>query len=126
MRSILLPIHHEHVIKIINRTKQFEYRKNIPIQNLHKIIAYSTSPQKKIFMEFYVKTILKDSPKIIWQKTKKFSGISEKDFFNYFKMKDVAYAFEIEKVIEFENPKLLNEYGIKYHPQSFVYLKNKL
>ena len=78
--NILLPIHLYHAENTLNCRKTFEYRKVYPKQKIDKIIIYVTAPVKLVLGEVPVIDILADTPEVIWNKTKKSSGISE-DFF---------------------------------------------
>ena len=42
----------------------------------------------------------------------------------YFKNKDIAFAYKLGKVIVYKQPKKLEDIGIDYYPQSYVYLTN--
>ena len=52
------------------------------------------------------------------------SGISKSKYMEYFENKDIAFAFKLGKVTKYETPKTLQELGINYYPQSYVYLNN--
>ena len=41
----------------------------------------------------------------------------------YFENKSIAYAYELGSVIVYKYPKKLEDIGINYYPQSYVYLK---
>ena len=86
--NILLPIHPYHAENILNCRKTFEYRKVYPKQKIDKIIIYSTNPVKLVIGEVKVLEILLDTPEVIWNKTKKSSGISEDFFYTYFRKKN--------------------------------------
>ena len=100
-------------------------------ENLHsKMLILTLSlftlpcPLEKIVGEFKFKTIHKSTPQIIWRKTKKYSGISQDFFFDYFKNKTEACAIEIEEVQKYNSPidphTLLPNFTA---PQSFCYLE---
>ncbi len=122
--KVLLSIKPEFVEKIFSGEKRFEYRKSIfKQQNIDTIVIYSTMPVGMIVGEFKFKTIHANSPKIIWEKTKKYSGISEDFFSNYFKNKDTAFAIEIEKVRKYKEPLSPHILTTKFTaPQSFCYI----
>lgn len=121
---VLLSIKPEYANKIFSGEKKFEFRKrafrNIEV---HTVVVYSTMPVGRIIGEFTIKHIHQDSPKSIWSKTKRFSGIDE-DFFNeYYDGRDLAVAIEIDKTSLYKqsiNPK--EEYENFTAPQSFMYL----
>ncbi len=122
MCTILLPIKPEYAKKIVNKTKLYEYRKSKCKKNVDKIVIYCTSPVKKIIAEVEVKSIISNTPIKLWNDTKEFSGISKSKYIKYFENKDTAFAYELGNVILYDIPKTLNDIGINYYPQSYVYL----
>lgn len=121
--KILLSINPEYVDKIFSGEKKIEYRRSIfKNKEIKTIVIYSTSPIKKIVGEFTIKKIIKDAPIKLWNLSPKSSGISEKKFYEYFKDKKEGYAIIIDKVIKYDNYKLLEDLSIKTAPQSFIYL----
>lgn len=122
MAKILLSIKPEYAKKIIKRTKKFEFRRRLPKEPVDSIIIYSTSPDMKVIAEVEVLEILALSNDSLWNLTKSAAGISRPKFFEYFKGCEVAYAFRLGKVSEY-NPSLqLSDFGIQKPPQSFMYI----
>ena len=123
MCKILMPINPEYVDEILAGRKKYEYRKiKAKRSNIDKMLIYSTSPIMKVVAEVAIKSIIEESPEALWEMTKHKSGIS-KDFYNkYYKDKEIAVAYELGEIKKYDNPKSLNEIGIDYVPQSFVYL----
>lgn len=123
--DIIMSIKPKYVNRILNGTKKFEFRKNIPvkIRDVDKIFIYSTSPQKKIVGHFLVKDVYKMKINDLWYKTKKHSGIEKKDFKDYFEGKSDGFAIEIGMVVEYGIPlnfKEIDKTGVI--PQSFKYI----
>ena len=86
------------------------------LKKISKILLYETSPIKKIVAEAKVLEILKNTPSIIWQTTKNYSGI-DKDFFdNYFKNRKNAYAYKLRAIKKYDRPKKLSDFGLKVAP----------
>lgn len=121
-RKILISINPEHVENIINGTKKYEYRRVAAKQDISSIIIYETFPIKRIVAEAEIEDVLMLSKEELWDVTKDKSGISKEFYDEYFKEKEIAYAYKLGKVTVYEEPKLLSEYNIKCAPQSFVYL----
>lgn len=117
--KLLLSIKPRYVEKIFSGQKRFEYRKIIfKRRDLEAIVIYATKPIGKIVGEVKIRKIYQDTPEIIWNKTKIFSGIEKDDFFKYFRDKDIAYAIEFENVIKYNNP-----ISITFAPpQSYKYI----
>lgn len=122
MKEILLSINPEYVEKILNKTKRYEYRTKVAKQDIKAILVYCTYPTKKVVAKVKIKSILADTPENLWNKTKEFSGITKGFFDSYFSNRDIAYAYELGEVIEYKRPKELEEFGIRFAPQSFVYI----
>ena len=79
--KVLLSIKPEFVEKIFSGEKRFEYRKSIfKQQNIDTIVIYSTMPVGMIVVKIKKKKKNAKTPKIISQKTKTYSCISEAFF----------------------------------------------
>lgn len=123
MKKIIISINPEHVKKIINGTKKFEYRTKAAKSDIKKIIIYETAPIKKVVAEAEIVEVLTMKPEELWDETREQSGITKSFFDAYFKNHDVAYAYRLGKVKVYEEPKTLQEFGLKCAPQSFVYVQ---
>lgn len=121
MCTILLPIKPKYSNKILDGSKKFEFRKNIPTRKVDKIIIYSSYPEKNIVGEVEVLGIISEDISKLWEKTKKFSGISKKDFMLYYADKDKGFAYILGDVKKYKESINLNNIGVKYSPQSFIY-----
>lgn len=123
MSTILMPINPKYVNEILTGRKKYEYRKIKPKRkNIDKMIIYSTVPVMKVVAEVEVKGILEEEKEKLWSMTKNESGIT-KDFYNkYYKNKNIAIAYKLGNVKIYDNPKKLDDIGINYVPQSFIYL----
>lgn len=122
MCSILLSINPSHVENIFKGTKTYEFRKKACKRNVDKILIYSTTPIMKVVGEAEVEDVLIDEPEEIWKKTEKKSGIDKCFFDEYYKNREQAVAYKLKNVIEYREPKKLEEYGISCAPQSFQYI----
>lgn len=122
---VLISIMPKYVKQILNGNKKFEYRKSIPKNKFDTILIYSTVPDKKIVAIAKVEKTLKLSIKELWNTTKKYSGISKKNFFEYFKNRKIGYAYKLGKIRKIN--KFISDINIKHPPQNFMYVKfNKL
>lgn len=125
-KTILLSIHPCFVEKIFSGEKKFEYRKRIPT-DIHYIIIYATVPVKNIVALVEVDSVLKGSPKEIWQQTKFKAGITEDFFMSYFNQKKEAYAIQIKDVYKLQEPKSINILeNIVVAPQSYKYINSSI
>lgn len=121
-KTALFSIRPEYVEQIFNGTKKFEYRKQPNRIPINKMLIYETSPIMKIVGEAEVEEVLVDTPEVIWEKTKEYSGINKKFYDQYFKGRHAAVAYKLGNIIKYETQKELNDFGIKRAPQSFCYL----
>lgn len=121
-RNILISINPEHVENIINGTKKFEYRTKAAKCDIGKIIIYETTPVKKVVAEVEIVDVLTMSPNELWNETKLESGISKDYFDAYFKNRDIAYAYKLGAIKVYDTPRELNEFGLRFAPQSFAYV----
>ena len=122
MRRILISINPEHVDNIFKGIKKYEYRRIAAKKDVSSIIIYETTPVKRVVAEAEIIEVLELPVDDLWEQTKDASGISKEFFLSYFKGKTIAYAYKLGKVIRYKEPKSLFDYGIKFAPQSFVYI----
>ena len=121
--KVLLSIKPEYANKIFSGEKKFEFRKRV-FKNLEvqTVVVYSTMPVGKIIGEFSIKHIHLDSPQTIWHKTKRFSGIDENFFNEYYYGRDTAVAIEVDNPILYKEPINPKEKFANFTaPQSFMY-----
>lgn len=125
--KILLSIKPEFVKEIFTGNKKFEYRKSIfKNDKVKSVIIYATMPVGRIVGEFLIENILQDVPSKLWEDTSSKSGISKTFYDIYFKGRKKAYALEIGKLIQYENP--INPYEVIEDfvpPQSFKYISDE-
>ena len=121
--KILMSIKTEYADKIFSGEKLFELRKRNLKDEVKTIVVYSSGKTKKVIGEFDIDCIIKDSPQNIWDLWEKELGISKKDFFDYFKNSNLAFAIKIKAIRKYDTPKELSDFNIEKAPQSFCYIK---
>lgn len=121
-RKIMLAIKPEYVEKIFDGLKRYEYRRKCPNHPISQIVIYETAPVSKVVGTVDVDEMLGTSPHVLYDTTKKWAGISEDDYNDYFKGSNVAYAYSLNHPVIFSRPVSIEEYGLKFVPQSYVYL----
>ncbi|MDO8725404.1 MAG: ASCH domain-containing protein [Candidatus Methanoperedens sp.] len=126
--NVLLSVKPKYAQKILDGEKKYEFRRAIfKKQDIEKVYIYSSSPVSKIVAAFEIEKILKDSPEKIWALCQKYAGISKKDFFDYFKNSNAAYAIGMENVEVFKTPiNPFDEFTNFKPPQSFYYFDVKV
>lgn len=118
--NAILSIKPEFVAEIVAGRKRYEYRKTVFKQRVEKVYVYASSPVSRIVGEFQPVDVLEGEPDDIWNKTKKFSGITKKFYDAYFVGKDVAYAIVIQNFVLYDEAVRLPD-GVKA-PQSYLYI----
>ena len=116
--NAILSIKPEYVSEINAGRKRFEYRKAVFARPVDKVYIYSSAPVSKVVGEFVPAEIIAGEPAEVWEKTKAFSGITEKFYKEYFCGKSVAYAIEIKNLVIYDEPKVLPFHA----PQSYRYV----
>ena len=121
--NVLLSIKPKYVNEIVNGNKRYEFRKSVFRKrgDVDKVYIYATSPIKRIIGAFTIKSTIEEHPEELWGKCKEFSGISEAEFFDYFKDKDMGYAIEIGMLELFDPIDPKDHVPGFSPPQSFCY-----
>lgn len=120
---MLLSINPEHVENIMSGIKRYEFRKVRCRSDVDKMLIYSTAPVMMVVGEAEIVRIIEDKPEIVWELTCNYSGIAKEFFDCYYKDKGKAVAYKLGKIKKYPEPLKLSEFGIKFAPQSFVYVK---
>jgi len=120
---VLLSIKPEFAEKIFNGTKKYEFRRTVfKNQDIKTVVVYASSPVQKVIGEFEIEEIISDQLQALWKQTKKYAGINEKYFFDYFSDKDKGYAIKIKQPIRYKKALCLRKDFNTTPPQSFLYL----
>ena len=121
--NVLLSIKPKYAQLIKSGLKKYEFRRKIfKKAGASRVFIYSTSPVKKIIGVFDASVIHQDSPYRIWDIFGAYSGLSEEEFFQYFRGCEIAYAIEIRNLVTFEEPQDPCDYFLKFTPpQSYRY-----
>lgn len=120
--KVLMSIKPKFVKQILAGTKLFELRKRNFKLEVKTVIIYESSPTKKIVGEFIIDKIIRDTPQKIYLDYSEKLGISKKEYFEYFRNINVAYAIKIKKVIKYEKELTLSDFNVKKAPQSYQYI----
>jgi len=121
--KVILSIKPEFANKIFEGTKKYEFRRAIfKNPEVKKVVVYSSSPVQKVIGEFEIERIISHELETLWNKTKKYSGISEDFFFEYFGDKEYGFAIKIKNTKLYRTPKCIREDYNLFPPQSFLYL----
>lgn len=121
--NVLLSVKPKYAELIKSGLKKYEFRRKFSKKTSgSKIFIYSTSPVKKIIGAFEASTIYEDLPLNIWNLFGEQSGLSEEEFFQYFKDCRTAFAIEIRNLVIFQEPWDPSDYFLEFNPpQSYYY-----
>lgn len=122
MSRMLLSIKPEYVNKIVSGEKKYEFRKFHCREDVDTIVIYATAPVKQVIGEVSIIAIIEDAVDEVWKQTQPESGITKKAFKEYYKNKQVAIAYQLGEVTQYDEPMSLSEVGLSYVPQSFAYI----
>jgi len=121
--NVLLSVKPKYAELIKSGLKKYEFRRKFfKKTGRGKIYIYSTSPVKKIIGAFDASTIYEDLPPKIWNLFGEHSGLSEAEFFQYFKDCKTAFAIKITNLVIFQEPWDPSDYFLEFNPpQSYCY-----
>jgi predicted transcriptional regulator len=121
--NVLLSVKPKYAELIRSGLKKYEFRRKIfKKAGGCNVFIYSTSPVKKIIGVFDASIIHQNSPHRIWHMFGVYSGVSEKEFFQYFRDCEIAYAIEIRNLVTFAEPWDPSDYFFEFNPpQSYRY-----
>ena len=131
--GIYTPVINEDILERISKVpedfegkKKFEFRKIIfKNPNVKTVVVYASSPVQQVIGEFEIDDILSCAPDEIWRLTKKYSGISEQFFYDYFADREIAHAIKIKDATKYDKPLSLKENYKVSPPQSYLYLEEQ-
>ncbi len=120
---VLLSIKPEFADMIFAGTKKYEFRRTVfKKPEIKTVVVYASAPVQKVIGEFEVEEIISDHLQDLWKRTKKYAGINEKYFFDYFLEKEKGYAIKIRQPIKYKKALCLRKDFNTTPPQSFLYL----
>jgi len=125
--KLLLSIKPPFAEKILDGSKRFEFRRRIPKDSrVDTVVIYATLPVGKVVGEFSIKQIHSEHPDELWERTKKFSGISRQYYDDYFQGRRLAHAIEADSPRRYRRPRDISELlPSGAPPQSFAYLSRQ-
>lgn len=122
-RSALMSIRPQFANAILDGSKTVEFRKRALAGDVRRVVIYTTSPVQAVVGEFTIASQVIGSPKALWRRFSKVAGIDRAAFFAYFDGSTDAVGIVIDSVVEYKEPRSLDEIEPgKRPPQSFVYI----
>lgn len=126
---LIISVKPEFAKKIINGEKTIELRKSSPqkVGKENYVIIYVTSPIKKIWGICKISDIIKDDPRCFWNKYGNQTGVTKKQFEDYYKYSKTAFGIVLKEIknfskysIELEN--LKKAFPNFKPPQTYSYI----
>ena len=137
-RKIMLAIKPEYVEEIFDGLKRYEYRRKFPNHPISQIVIYETAPVSKVVGTVDVDEMLIANTATLYEKTKRWAGISKDKFYEYFGITGEDHAsfykgnpwyyprvaYSLNHPTIFSSPIPIEKYGLRGAPQSYVYLED--
>lgn len=97
---LIISVKPEYAIKILKGEKTIELRKCAPkkVGKNGFIIIYVTSPIKAIWGVYRIENIIKEEPSVLWDNFGEKTGITRKEFNEYYKENKRAFGIELQEV----------------------------
>lgn len=125
--SILLSVKPHYAQSILDGIKKYEFRKVRVRDDVDGMLLYASSPRRELVGYVEIDTVLEDSPHKLWSTTGADGGISRKQYLDYFKDKDCAYAIKVKRVHAFPQGIDPNTIFPDFKaPQSFMYINTSV
>jgi predicted transcriptional regulator len=125
--GIIISIKPVYAEMILSGRKRYEFRRRGFTRKIGRVFMYSTKPVSKIVGYFTFDEILNGSPSEVWGICSENAGISESDFYKYYKNAETAFAIKVNSV--FRLPKPISPFnvleGFKV-PRSFFYVDSNI
>ncbi|MDY6980317.1 MAG: ASCH domain-containing protein [Pseudomonadota bacterium] len=125
-KAVLISIKPRYVSLISDGSKKYELRRKCPnVKEGDLVFVYESSPTMCLVGAFLVGRVIQKSPIALWRNVGNVSGVSRKEFLEYFSGCEFASAIEISEYWELDNRISLNklrEVSNIEPPQSYRYL----
>jgi predicted transcriptional regulator len=119
---LLLSIRPRFVELILDGRKTVELRRAPIVRDISHVVMYATRPVKKVVGWFEVADVERASPQLLWRRHGTTSGLSRREFFAYFEGADQGTAIQIGRVVAFDVPLGLSDFGSPAAPQNTRYI----
>jgi predicted transcriptional regulator len=128
-RALLISIQPRFANAILDGTKTIELRRTMPTLKPGALaLIYSSSPTKAVVGWATVEDVVRATPKALWKKHKRCTGVTSAEFMDYFEGRTNAYGLQLSAVSRAERNlglAALRKYGLE-PPQSWRYITTDL
>ena len=125
--AIVLSIRPQYAEKIFDGSKKVEFRRVRPkhVKKGDLVLMYISSPTQSLAGVFKIDEIMAKSPSELWNLTQKIAGITQEEFFHYYKGVDTGIGIFFSDVWPLREPMKIQDWqnqGINFRPpQGFRY-----
>ena len=123
MNAILLPIKKIFSDSIFAGAKVIEYRKSLPSLKVEQIYIYESRGCGMVVGECEVNDTIYCDLESLWNRTYNLGGVSESQFYDYFKGADKGIGYVLGNCIRYGQPLPLSHFGLSRAPQNYVWIK---
>lgn len=125
-KTALISIHPKHVAKILSGEKRLEFRRTWATKPVHRLLIYSTMPEKQLVAVAEIRQTITGTPTALWASAQQAGGgVTRRQLYDYLNGKQTAIALELSSVMPFGvgiSPTVIFGRGFRA-PQSFRYLR---
>lgn len=122
--KLVLSIKPEYAEAIFSGDKTVEYRKNKPRMGTNGVYIHVCGEDANYVQGYAAITrVISGNPQSVWNDTNNQGGISESQFFYYFKGCSEAYALMLSGALRLFEPTPISDLGLSRPPQSYAYMK---
>ena len=122
-RVALMSIHPAYAERILDGSKQVEFRKRPVADDVTHVLVYATAPVSAVVGAFTVGGQHTTSPGELWKRFKEVAGIGRRALMEYFGDREVGTGIAVGDVLYPASPlSLVDDLGVARPPQSYQYV----
>lgn len=121
-RVALLPLHPRFADAILDGVKRVELRRVPVMRDIDAVAMYVTAPVQRVVGWFTVADVVEASPSAAWREYGPVSGLSRREFRDYFSGSSRATVLLVKEPVRLVSPLCLDELSLSSAPQGLVYL----
>lgn len=109
-RSVLMSIKPRFALRILQGEKRIEFRRSSPrFGPGSTVFVYISSPVQEVSALFTIDEIVSGPVELIWRRYRRVSGLSKREFFEYYAGSRTAYGIRIAQIFPFSTPLSLEQ-----------------
>lgn len=123
VENILISVEAAYAARMLDGTKTIELRRRpVRLKTGSKMWVYSKLPRGQVELVATISDVIEGHPSTIWRKYGKQTGVSRKDYFEYFSGAKTAHAITIDytkKLLPILSLEKIREQISNFHPPQF-------